>query len=85
MLSLDFLLTAISRLLSAHRLTLVAEAVAPAYGSFTVTCHCVATQDELYAIRDGAIAIFLVGSHVMAILPTSTSYLKLVDMPYLSL
>ena len=44
-----------------------------------------ATQDELYAIRDGAIPIFLAGLQVTAILPTFTSYLKLVDVPYLSL
>jgi len=44
-----------------------------------------ANQEELYAIRDGAIPVFLAGSHIMAILPTSTSYFKLVDMPYLSL
>jgi len=45
----------------------------------------VATQEELYAIRDGATPLFLAGACVMAILPTSTSYLKLVDAPYLSL
>ena len=65
--------------------TLVVEVVAPAYGGFMVACDHVATQDDLFAIHDGAIPIFLVGSHVMAILPTSTSYLKLVDVPYLSM
>jgi len=43
-------------------LTLVVEAVTPAYSGFTVTCDHMATQDKLYAIRNGAIPIFSAGS-----------------------
>ena len=50
MLSPDFLLSSISMVLLAHRFTLMAEAVSPAYGRFTVLCDCMATQEELYAI-----------------------------------
>jgi len=66
-------------------LTLAVEAVTPAYSGFTVTCDHMATQDKLYAIRNGAIPIFSAGSQVAAVLPTSMLYLKLVDVPYLSL
>ena len=83
MLSPDFLLSSISAVLLARRSTLVAEAVTNAYGGFTILCDRVATQEELYAIRDGATPVFPAGAKVMAILPTSTSYLKLVDVPYL--
>ena len=64
--------------------TLVAEAITHAYGGFTVSCDCMVSQEELYAIRDGATPIFPVGARVMAILPTSMLYLKLVDVPFLS-
>ena len=85
MLSPDFLLSSISALLLACCSTLVAEVITLAYGGFTVSCDRVATQEELYAIRDGATPLFLAGAHVMAILPTSMLYLKLVDVLYLSL
>ena len=85
MLALDFLLNSIRSLLLAHHFALVVEVVALAYGGFSVSCDQVATQDELYAIHDGAIPIFLVGLHITVILSTSMSYLKLVDVPYLSL
>ena len=62
MLSPDFLLSVITTLLLACHFTLVAEVVTPAYGSFTVTCDSMATQEELYAIRDRAIPIFPAGS-----------------------
>jgi len=83
MLSPDFLLSSISTVFLAQHSTLVAEAVTHAYGGFTVLCDCVASQEELYAIRGGATPVFPVGARVMAILPTSTSYLKLVDVPFL--
>jgi len=84
MLSSDFLLSSISAVLLAHQSTVVAEAVSIAYGRFTVSCDHVATQEELFAIQDGATPVFPAGAKVMAILPTSMSYLKLVDMLYLS-
>jgi len=84
MLSLDFLLSSISAVLLARCSTLMAEAVAPAYGGFTVSCDHVATQEELFVIRDGVTPVFPAGAKVMVILPTSTSYLKLTDVPYLS-
>jgi len=84
MLSLDFLLSSIGAVLLAHHSTLVAEAVAPAYGRFTVSCDCVATQEELFAICDGATPVSPASAKVMVILPTSMSYLKLTDVPYLS-
>jgi len=83
MLSPDFLLSSISVVLLACRSTLIAEAVTSAYGGFTISCDHVANQEELFAICNGATPVFLVGAKVMAILPTSTSYLKLVDVPYL--
>jgi len=63
---------------------LVAEAISTAYDGFTVACDHVASQEELYAIQDGATPAFPPGAKVMAILPTSTSYLKLMDVPFLS-
>jgi len=83
MVNLDFLLSSISAVLLARHSTLVAEAVSSAYGRYTVLCDRVANQEELYAIRNGASPVFPGGAKVMAILPTSTSYLKLVDVPYL--
>jgi len=85
MLSPDFLLTSIRGLLSACQSTLVVELVSPAYGGYSVSCDQVATQDDLFAICDEAIPIFPAGSCVTAILPTSMSYLKLVNIPYFSL
>jgi len=84
MLSPDFLLSSISAILLARHSTLVVEAVVPAYGGFTVSCDHVATQEELFAIHDGATPVFPAGAKVMVILPTFTSYLKLMDVPYLS-
>jgi len=80
MLSPDHLLTAVWGLLSACCSSFVVEAVAPTYGSFMVACDHVATQDDLYAIHDGAIPLFPLECQVLAILPTSTSYLKLVNI-----
>ena len=79
----DFLLSSISTVLLARRSTLVAEVVSSAYGRYTISCDRVASQEELYTICDGATPVFPVGTKVMAILPTSMSYLKLVDVPYL--
>ena len=76
------LLTEVKRTLSLHHSTLEAQSVSEAYGGFSVAMDRVATDAELGFIREGTRAAFPSATRVEAALPSSTSYIKLVDVPY---
>jgi hypothetical protein len=76
------LLEAIRRSLSMRRSKLTAQSVSTAYGGYSIATDGVATSDDLQYIVQGATVVFPTECTVSADLPTSTSYLKLVDVPY---
>jgi hypothetical protein len=67
--------------LTQHHLALVAQSVSLAYGGFSVSTDRVASDMEISAIRDGVCEAYPTATRVEAALPTSTSYLKLVNVP----
>jgi hypothetical protein len=67
--------------LTQHHSALVAQSVSLAYGGFSISTDCVASDTEIGAIRDGVREAYPAATRVEAALPTSTSYLKLVDVP----
>ena len=63
---------------------LVAESISSAYGGVSVATDRVGSKQEVLHIRDGVRAMFPEHSAISAAVPTSTSYLKLVDVPFLA-
>jgi hypothetical protein len=76
------LLEVIRRLLSMCRSKLSAQSVSTAYGGYSIATDGVATSDDLQYIVQGATVVFPTECTVSADLPTSMSYLKLVDVLY---
>ena len=68
--------------LAFHRSTLVAQTVSAAYGGFAVATDRVASEEELRFVREGVRSAFPEAQSTATELPSSTSYLKLVDVPY---
>jgi hypothetical protein len=67
--------------LATHCSKLVAQSVSPAYGGFSIATDLVASEDELRFIREGVRSAFPGATSTTTELPSSTSYLKLVDVP----
>jgi hypothetical protein len=67
--------------LTQHHSALVAQSVSLAYGGFSISTDRVASDAEIGAIRDGVRDAYPTATRVKAALLTSTSYLKLVDVP----
>jgi hypothetical protein len=67
--------------LALHRSRLVAQSVSLAYGGFSIATDVVASEDELRFVREGVRAALPGASSTATELPSSTSYLKLVDVP----
>jgi hypothetical protein len=67
--------------LTMHHSKLVAQSVSPAYGGFSIATDLVASEDELRFIREGVRSAFPGATSTTTELPSSTSYLKLVNVP----
>jgi hypothetical protein len=67
--------------LTQHHSALITQSVSLAYGGFSISTDRVANDTEIGAIREGVRDAYPSATRVEAALPTSTSYLKLVDVP----
>jgi hypothetical protein len=77
------LLERICTQLALHHSTLVVESATITRDGFAVSTGGVATESDLLRVREGARLAFPECSHVNAALLSSTSFLKLSDVPFL--
>jgi hypothetical protein len=68
--------------LALHHSSLVVESAVVSRDGYSVVTSTVASHSDLFQIRDAARMCHPDADHVDAALPTSTSYLKLVDVPF---
>ena len=77
----DAVLSGMRTKLSEHHSRLEVQSMSQAYGGFAVVTDRVASEDEVRFIREGALLALPGAAKITAALPSSTSYLKLVDVP----
>ena len=77
----DAVLSGMRTKLSEYHSRLEVQLMSQAYGGFAVVTDRVVSEDEVRFIREGALLALPGTAKITAALPSSTSYLKLVDVP----